>query len=481
MFDFCVIGNGVLGLTISKFLIKKNKKLNIAIIGPKNRFGSASVASGAMINVFAEMENDALSNKVLSERFKMTVNALKMWPKYHKELEKESGNTIQYDMGTYVINSSRGTHFEDMHFKYISNLKHKYHKFNIKEIDPEKINGLKTRPLDRPSKAIHLPDGKINSKELIESIEKILNKSTNVKFFDSIVEHVNYENKEVLTSKKDIVKAANIVFANGAFAQKLIDTNKELQNNTPRLFFGAGCGINLKYPIKQRGNFFKSKNASIFPKKVVRTVDRGNACGIHLVPFKNHKIYLGASSAIFTIPEDNVRANSVGYLINDSSNQISNFIGRSNIEEIKYGFRPVSEDTFPLLGESHLKGIWFINGTKRDGLTCSPYICDQLSNQMLGIKKSLLPKAFIPSRNLISYFDKEIAVKKSAIAKFNRENTHGFVLSDSSNVDDYIDKLILEIEEIYKKYNLSKFGIHPELLDLYRTNKVNKKLLIDKK
>ena len=95
IFDIAIIGNGILGSTLSLELTKLNKNLKIALIGPKNKFGSASVASGAMINVFAEIENNFLDNKYLAKRFDLDIKALQLWKKHHKNLESQSGDKIE--------------------------------------------------------------------------------------------------------------------------------------------------------------------------------------------------------------------------------------------------------------------------------------------------------------------------------------------------------------------------------------------------
>ena len=122
IYDITIIGNGVLGTTLALELAKRDKNLKIAIIGPKDKFGSASVASGAMINVFAEIENNFLDNKYLVKRFDLDIKALQLWKKHHKSLENESGEKIEIAWGTYVLNSSRGTKYEDRLFEYLENL-----------------------------------------------------------------------------------------------------------------------------------------------------------------------------------------------------------------------------------------------------------------------------------------------------------------------------------------------------------------------
>ena len=122
IYDITIIGNGVLGSTLALELTKINKNIKIALIGPKNKFGSASVASGAMINVFAEIENNFLDNKYLTKRFELGIKALKAWRMHHKNLEELSRQKIEIKWGTHVINSSRGTKYEDRLFEYLENI-----------------------------------------------------------------------------------------------------------------------------------------------------------------------------------------------------------------------------------------------------------------------------------------------------------------------------------------------------------------------
>ena len=132
-----------------------------------------------------------------------------------------------------------------------------------------------------------------------------------------------------------------------------------------------------------------------------------------------------------------------------------------------------------MIGESCLKGIWYLNGTKRDGLTISPYICAELAKQMLG-KKNKLVTEFKPSRNLISYFNKEEAIHKAAVAIYNKENTHNMLLADSNNFEEYFNRIKKNVENIYSKHRIKKYGIHPELLSNFKLNIVNKKILKDR-
>ena len=54
-FDVLIVGNGIVGSLTAVMINKNLPKIKIGLIGPSNRPGSASVAAGAMLNVFGEI------------------------------------------------------------------------------------------------------------------------------------------------------------------------------------------------------------------------------------------------------------------------------------------------------------------------------------------------------------------------------------------------------------------------------------------
>ena len=71
-YDCIIIGNGSIGMAIAHELSRETfKSFKISIFGKKTRSGSASLAAGAMINVFGEIEYDTLKSNVGMTKFKM--------------------------------------------------------------------------------------------------------------------------------------------------------------------------------------------------------------------------------------------------------------------------------------------------------------------------------------------------------------------------------------------------------------------------
>ena len=473
IYDFIIVGNGILGSSLAWKLAEKLPDIKICILGPKERFGSASLASGAMLNVFAELEKDFDKCAALREKFNLGYESLKMWKKHHKDLENKSGKKIEISWGTNIINSASMTKFEDETFIFLKNFlkKKKYKKKNYL-VNVNKIKGLYTQYWSRCLKSLEIEDGMIRSDQVLQSIDIINAKLKNVNCINDMLLNLQITNNDkiVTLKNKTKLKCKNIVFANGAYAQKFLDRIPKIKNSVPRLFFNSGCAIEISRNLERN----KTINTKEVPTNVIRTMDRGNACGLHWIPFKTTNTYLGASSNLLSIPEKKPRSNSVGYLIQEASNMISSEIGKSCFAGIRYGFRPTSADTFPLLGETNVKGIWMLNGTKRDGFTSSPKIIELFVDQ-IEKKKNALPKIFKPSRNLISYYDKNTAIEKSFNSIFNKQNSHGMKLTDHNYYDEYRSEILKKINLIYNKHKIKKFGIHPELLDLYRLGVIKNK------
>ncbi len=199
--------------------------------------------------------------------------------------------------------------------------------------------------------------------------------------------------------------------------------------------------------------------------KVVRTVDRGGACGVHLVPRGDGEYYCGASSGVWFDPEPKARVHAIHVLLRSLVEELHRGFFFSGFSIVGPGFRPTSVDIFPLLGASHLSGIWFANGTKRDGFTCAPLISREIARGILGGKVKL-PERFRPSRPLISYKNRELAIADSATANFGGEAQHGLYLPPYA-ISNYMEAQAAIIRKIYDKRGITDFGIHPEVTHLY--------------
>ena len=74
--DVSIVGNGILGLMTAFELTNKDPSLKIAVIGPSDRKGGASQASGAMLGCFGEITDQTFFNDQAEKRFMMAYDCL---------------------------------------------------------------------------------------------------------------------------------------------------------------------------------------------------------------------------------------------------------------------------------------------------------------------------------------------------------------------------------------------------------------------
>jgi len=473
-YDVAILGNGVLGLGLAHELRKRQSGLKIAVIGPSARTGGATVAAGAMINVWAEIAPGQFENPALAERAELGIRSIGMWDAHCAELSEFSDEPLRVQWGTYVVNNALGSPHEIRAVDYIlDTMRRRGIEHSV--LGPNDVAWLKPEPRGQIVRVVKLPDGRIDPRLVLKAYERGL-RARNVAQIDDTAVKLDAGSalrrifgggsgeKIVTLAGGARIRAAQVVFANGSFAQALIDQIPELRRETPRLVWGAGSALDVSMPA------WVHKYGGIEPTvfdidAVVRSVDRGGACGLHVVPYGNGEYYVGASSGAWFEPEPKPRVHAVHVLLRGLVEEINQGFFFATFGIRGPGFRPVTVDAFPLLGESHLAGIWFANGTKRDGFTCSPYICGQLASAMLGGKSSL-PERFTPSRKLISYKNRAQALDDYVASDYGGEAQHGLVLPPYA-VQPYRDARRVRGEKVCEKRGIADFGIHPELIHLY--------------
>src|SRR5262245_13616334 len=90
-----LLGNGIIAMTTAFRLLKRmGSDDRITIVGPRNRSGSATLAAGAMLNSFAEIEAGALESEIDLYRFELSHLAGRMWPKFELEIIKTAASCL---------------------------------------------------------------------------------------------------------------------------------------------------------------------------------------------------------------------------------------------------------------------------------------------------------------------------------------------------------------------------------------------------
>ena len=147
--------------------------------------------------------------------------------------------------------------------------------------------------------------------------------------------------------------------------------------------------------------------------------------------------------------------------------------GVTNYLQIRFGYRPISADTFPILGplDNHPQ-IIYATGNKRDGLTCSLEISQLIDQYINGDKYAFDKyKLFKPNRNLISYYDRNTAILKSAETIVAGKMMHN-EYTKSQDWEKLVKREINQIKKLYSNLKSKSFGIHPELINMYKYKRI---------
>jgi hypothetical protein len=198
----------------------------------------------------------------------------------------------------------------------------------------------------------------------------------------------------------------------------------------------------------------------------IRTPNRGLACGTYAAPQDSNSTLIGASNLIHYEGESFPRLTSVQTLIEGAMSQINTVFYRSQLIRINTGWRPTSADTLPLIGKTQIENLTVVNGMKRDGLHCSPYIASMVSSSILQNNSIFEKYPYHPNRELIKIFSEDEAINLLVEHEENGIFQHGYTPSHDRNHERFTNAIRQSAVDLHSK--ISGFGIPPELKDIYK-------------
>ena len=461
--DIAIIGNGVLGMSTAFRLNELDPSASVALIGSDTYLNGATVAAGAMLGVYGEVTEATLKSKPALAKFEMALKSQGIWPDWvdriNNHLPCESKINIKY--GTHIILNSQASKRETRNFDAVIHCLEKY-QAAFEYCSPDHIPGINPVDTHRALRSMYVPgEGTINPIKLLNAFKEI---NQNEKMFDYVnstvikIEVVNDVNKKIVTADGQIIHAKNIVIAAGSYSSQLIKQLPQVNEHTPLVLSGVGCSLILKSPESKL-------------ETVVRTPNRAGACGAHYLPYdkNNGVVYLGASNSVRMDPQINPRLADTNYLMHWGMQQFDQSLYNSEILKINIGNRPITVDTFPLIGSTNVDGLWILTGTFRDGVQDSPLLADMIANEIL-FDKNILNHPFSPMRRPIQTLSKQEAIDEVVEHYISAGYEHGMDLPKIGWEFRLSNMMKTWVSDLYDELGTS-YGIPPEVLMMLNQTK----------
>lgn len=474
-----IIGNGIVAMSTAFRLAQRaNPNNQITIVGRKYRPGSATQAAAAMLNSFAEIDAGGLDSEIDLFRFELSHLATRMWPKFEHDIIQAGGSFLPFgcsqcqglsgggcfSSGTYVINNTAADDLDDANFDAILSALKEFNESH-ELVTPSDIPNYMPDKRHRAQRAVLIHnEGWINPRLMLEKLDAVLARLPQVRFVDThatqLLKGSNNLIEAVVTEHGETLSGDQFLVATGATATGLLNES-DLGLSIQPIFYGVGVSLEIHSPEYPHTN-------------CIRTPNRGLACGLYSAPYfyepdkPNDHILIGASNYISPTPVPYGRVGSAESLLKGAMEQINFNFYRANLVRVNVGWRPTSQDTFPLVGKTSIPNLTIATGTKRDGFHMAPLLSQVLAALIHNEPIDERWMQFKPERQPIRNLSRQEAIDKAVRHQISAAYQHGFTPS-KSRMPEQIERMLRDdLERLHDQVGALDWGIPPEMLDMYR-------------
>ncbi|MFQ6198569.1 NAD(P)/FAD-dependent oxidoreductase [Streptomyces sp. NPDC000405] len=370
--DVMIVGNGALGLSVAVETALRDPALRIAVVGPEPRPGSASVAAGAMLNCFAEVTERTGDHPASRAKFALAREAARLWPDWPARLAEAARHAampVGRARGTLVVLGARSAGDGVGGMRAIRAAAEE-HGEPCEDVDPYGIGFLEAAAGDQPVDALYLEnEGAVDARRVLAALDAAASGLGVTRVADEVTSLVTSSAEDAVTGVRlasgTTLAAGAVVLAAGAATGRLIE--RLPSGMVQPMLNGTGMALETE---RVRGEAVPY---------VVRTPTLVGGCGLHAVPLGEKAEYLGATNHVLLDAPTGPRLGIVQALLAGCVAQFDRNIAFSAVRRWHYGLRPVTLDTFPLLGRAPMRGLLFATGTYRDGFHSAPAIARHLA------------------------------------------------------------------------------------------------------
>lgn len=447
-----IIGNGILALTTARELSRSELVSEITVFGTHSRKMAGSAAAAAMLNSFAEIEAGYLDIEINRTRMQHSINSTNLWEGFLKDLEAESGSSLPHGFGTFIIANRSHNDLDSENFDAIRIALDSYavpHEY----VDTRKISGLNPAHEGRTAQALFIPEeGWVDTRPTLDALVTVLRATRKVSLVDSEVTNLeqspsgnsirlyaseNYEFDKVL-----VVAGAK---SSGFFGPL------GLTRQNPKVLFGVGSTIRLRVQ-------------SMTQEFVIRTPNRGLACGLYSAPYPPNELLIGATNQVSENERDLPTVEDVRSLLSMAQRELNFNLSDSQLLSINTGYRPISTDGVPLIGKVPLKNAYLCTGTRRDGWHMSPFLSKEVARMMISDETGIELGIYNPMRNPYRLISREKSIELAARHYVSGMYQHGLQMPFGSYRNHISRNYENFFMELHNYAGFQDFGIPIDLI-----------------
>lgn len=439
--DIVVVGNGSLGMMAAIRVAASHPDWSVVVVGESSRPFSASTAAGAMVNVYAEIENFSGEQRQYSDKLlSLGKSSSSKWTAF---LDSTGGSSVVTAEDTLVVLKKDAYSFEEANFSAMTEV---VLAEGVGYLEPPKVLEYFAGPRSQLFESVLRIKGEfaMDSHSLMEHLDKVAI-ALGVRLLDSRVSLINLCDTEVNLVDGGLVRAKHIVVAAGAFTRSILDPEAGLLE----MFQGEGTALHVE-SISEGYNR---------PLEVVRTVNRGGAqCGVHLVPVGENGLYIGAGNAVAEIGEPSIRFETVSYLLRAAETEfLGRDLGYRLAGKIRLGLRPRSLDGFPMIGPlEKWPAVFIATATNRAGLTWAPEIADFVCAWLGDGDVPDYLEGWKPDRTALFLGESSILAERYVESRIGNAVEHGIVTMNAEE----IARARGEFREVAERFLANETGRH---------------------
>ena len=371
--DVAVVGGGVVGLSVA--LECAWEGFDVTVVYPR-RHGpdSATLAAGAMVGAFGELDHGGLDD-VDRQKLDLRVRAQDLHPEWLARLRAEASQEIHTTTGMFMI-ANRGGRNDVARLDDIKGHLDDYGRRNS-WVAPGDVPGLEPHARFGTEKALFIDDDlTVDSAQLLQALLTSLRRSARCRIVHdrvlAVQPHGDGVHWALRTATNGRLEAPAVVVCAGARVPAVLGEVVLSTLRIPTLFFAKGIGVVVS-------------GAADVPH-AIRTPNRDDACGLHVVPRSRGRLYIGASNhyGYAASAARGVTPGEVSAILGQTIREINTTLRDATIESIRFGLRPLSSDDAPLIGKTRMPGLFLATGTFRTGIVMAPLIARLVVAEVAG-------------------------------------------------------------------------------------------------